>query len=649
MSPITRTILFLLQGVSLDRRMAVLEGISVQELRRLLFDIVVQLPRPQAIRALAQLLSDDSNPNPNVARQAEECTVNDGWYDQPTTSSYQGTLASFHQANLIPQNRAISLSSNQATLPPPHEAVMLAPVPNALKRPIAKIQTPTAVDLRKQLNGLPYPDDLRPAKQAKVHTSPSQVPSTSWRAPQDNNNMPVVNPHSIQRLANNTIVKCPQGVDYSSLGPIRFAAPMAQMIPIPETRSYTPTPAQAISNLKQCPTPRSSPPTVVLRSPMQRPTTSVRHKEVIAIINDDDDLPERSNDLDTLIADMESMKGKALDLVVERPLSSTGANMNELNQQGIGVPAEDSETHTVTEITKSSTQEHGTYSNEELNSNPEIVYDLVRSSERGASRALSIDLIDRDEAQAASPRIAHDLAGLTERDTIIAPSLELVYPLAVDSENESETETEPPSDFEPWSNSDASSVDFEGELESEVEIELEGEVESELEYEDDLPKQKPCYARSDVKLDILNPHPIEWALFIPTNHGSDGHFEPLSILPPFTRAKLMFTFINAYRTEGIKSRNLGYARYVRYVNRQRYVENGSCLGNTVYRNARQGIMKYTKAKGNKQRSCDVCVRLGRLCARMVEAEEGEYKLGIYPLPETFRKGKKWDEVRFWVR
>jgi hypothetical protein len=649
MSPVTRTILFLLQGVSLDRRMAVIEGISGQELRQLLFDTIVQLTRPQAIRALAQLLGDESNSNPNVSQQAEECTVRNGRDNEPTALSYQGTLASFHQATLLPPIRAISLSPDQQILAPPHEAAMPSRVPNALKRPIAKVQTPPAADQPKQLNGLPYPDDLRPAKQAKVHTSLAQEPSSSGRGPQDTNNMSVLNPRSIKRPARSTMGKWPQGENSSSNGPIRFVAPTAQMIPMPEIRSHTPTLTQVNSNLKQCPTPRPSPSTTVLGCPMPCPTIPVRHEEVITIIDDDDDLPERCNDFGALIVDMESTKKKALDRV-ERSLSSTGANIYENIKPGVGVPAENDEMHTVAETTESSTQENETYPIDELISSPETVYDLVGSSERASSCALSINLINQDEEQAPGPRIMHDLAELIERDSSLAPSLELVYPLAADSEHESEPETEPPSDFEPWSDSDVSSVDFEGEFENEVEVELENEVESELQDEDDVQDPKPSYARSCVKLDILHPHPIEWSLFIPTNNGSDGHFEPLSALPPLIRAKLMFRFINAYRTEGIKTRNLGYARYVRDVNRQKYADNGSCLGNIVYRNVRQGKVSYTKAKGNKQRSCDVCVRLGRLCARMVKAgEDEEYKLGIYPLPETFRKGKKWDEVEFWVR
>lgn len=82
-----------------------------------------------------------------------------------------------------------------------------------------------------------------------------------------------------------------------------------------------------------------------------------------------------------------------------------------------------------------------------------------------------MDLVDPDEEPAVRLRLMHDLAEFSKRDDNITASLDLVDAYEEVDDLESKPETEPPNDFEPWSDSDASSIEFESELEEELDDE----------------------------------------------------------------------------------------------------------------------------------------------------------------------------------
>lgn len=197
MTPTTRTILFLLPGVSLDR-MTVLEGISGHDLHRSLFDTIQQLPRPLAIHALAQLLG--AKPTANVPQQPRASIVGRSQNIQQAAwlPPAQPALPLPMQGSLIPPNPALSLTQFQATSPAPFQvtspsptdAALLSPIPNPIKRPIAQVQGHTAVGEPQQLNGIPYPNNIGPTKQAKVNAGYSQQTSIASLSPQIRNSLP---------------------------------------------------------------------------------------------------------------------------------------------------------------------------------------------------------------------------------------------------------------------------------------------------------------------------------------------------------------------------------------------------------------------------------------------------------------------------
>lgn len=58
-------------------------------------------------------------------------------------------------------------------------------------------------------------------------------------------------------------------------------------------------------------------------------------------------------------------------------------------------------------------------------------------------------------------------------------------------------------------------------------------------------------------------------------------------------------------------------------------------------------MEYKLSGGNAMRACDRGVYTKRLCARIVRSC-GDYKLALFPLPEKFRVGARWDAMDFWL-
>ncbi|KAF2712802.1 hypothetical protein K504DRAFT_212383 [Pleomassaria siparia CBS 279.74] len=73
-----------------------------------------------------------------------------------------------------------------------------------------------------------------------------------------------------------------------------------------------------------------------------------------------------------------------------------------------------------------------------------------------------------------------------------------------------------------------------------------------------------------------------------------------------------------------------------------------CLSKmTVASGGRPGIPSWKLAEGNKDMSCDHCLKLNRLCIRIVKID-GEYRFGIQPVPENLREGSTWEDTRFWL-
>jgi hypothetical protein len=101
-------------------------------------------------------------------------------------------------------------------------------------------------------------------------------------------------------------------------------------------------------------------------------------------------------------------------------------------------------------------------------------------------------------------------------------------------------------------------------------------------------------------------------------------------------------FMKLYVTEDRRKTDYGY-----FANQTaRYIQRGRCVNNVTY-HGRSITMTYTKANEDKQMACDFCIRIKRLCVKLVADLAGP-KLCIFPLPEPYRHGMSWDSMGFWI-
>lgn len=141
---------------------------------------------------------------------------------------------------------------------------------------------------------------------------------------------------------------------------------------------------------------------------------------------------------------------------------------------------------------------------------------------------------------------------------------------------------------------------------------------------------------------IAHLQPIEWVFWV---QASDeiGYWRAFSEFPKTTQV----LFTRKFSAEHLQkpSHINDYARMLR--NRKAYRHRDICVGNMTYWR-RNEPSKWKTAGGNKERTCDTCLKAGRFCARMVEVGN-VVKLGFFPVAGAGRTGVEWEELRYWAR
>jgi hypothetical protein len=87
-----------------------------------------------------------------------------------------------------------------------------------------------------------------------------------------------------------------------------------------------------------------------------------------------------------------------------------------------------------------------------------------------------------------------------------------------------------------------------------------------------------------------------------------------------------------------------YSRMFRY--RERNLETACANYFVIHRTSSKN--HWDEALGNKNRTCDHCIRSKRICARLVRVHDVIH-FALFPLPEHRRLDKVWTDVEYWVR
>lgn len=135
--------------------------------------------------------------------------------------------------------------------------------------------------------------------------------------------------------------------------------------------------------------------------------------------------------------------------------------------------------------------------------------------------------------------------------------------------------------------------------------------------------------------------PIDWAFWIQEDNEI-GFWRPLSDFPSATQVQFKLKF-DADFLQTPRHMRLWAAMLK---NCDNYLNRDICVGNTTYR-GRKTPSKWTIAGGNKERTCDTCLRAKRFCARMVKVGE-VVRLGFFPAAIDEKPTVDWQSIHRWV-
>lgn len=146
----------------------------------------------------------------------------------------------------------------------------------------------------------------------------------------------------------------------------------------------------------------------------------------------------------------------------------------------------------------------------------------------------------------------------------------------------------------------------------------------------------PAKASAQDKRDKNDQKQPEFILWVP---GEDGN----GMWGPDASPAIRSRFQTNYRSS--ENHRSIFARFLK--DEEKHLKEKICVNFKVYYGGSSTDQcEWTQAKGNERETCDKCIRLGRLCARLAKID-GVVKLAIYPLPSRFRIARRPDEIEFW--
>lgn len=137
---------------------------------------------------------------------------------------------------------------------------------------------------------------------------------------------------------------------------------------------------------------------------------------------------------------------------------------------------------------------------------------------------------------------------------------------------------------------------------------------------------------------------LEMVLWIPNTSDERGTWTSITSLPKEINDALRSSFYNSYISDPIKRHR--YGEMTR--NPNQYIPTSRCIHSVVVNRRMPGT--FFRSGKIKERTCDSCFVSGKLCARLVkpDGDFGRVKVGIYPVPEGYRKFLTWDQEAFWL-
>ncbi|KAH9871626.1 hypothetical protein J1614_005881 [Plenodomus biglobosus] len=160
--------------------------------------------------------------------------------------------------------------------------------------------------------------------------------------------------------------------------------------------------------------------------------------------------------------------------------------------------------------------------------------------------------------------------------------------------------------------------------------------------EDEKRRTHSSMASDPRQLDDENRMPGDiMVLWQPTIYD-EGLWIPLKDLPPRLKTLMTDSFEDAYLL--MSSRAIKLNQILR--NLDGHLRHGNCLNQKI--NKRQkGPCAHSQAEGNLERACDYCIKMHRICIRPMDVD-GVMRLALYPLPETLRYGKNFEDIEYWI-
>ncbi|KAJ4361897.1 hypothetical protein N0V83_010838 [Neocucurbitaria cava] len=126
---------------------------------------------------------------------------------------------------------------------------------------------------------------------------------------------------------------------------------------------------------------------------------------------------------------------------------------------------------------------------------------------------------------------------------------------------------------------------------------------------------------------------IPWLLFLPPTLAQSRSYRPFSSLPAHTREYLVAS-VNQHYCNEMKKDN-----YIKYI--QARLARTTCLNQALNR-------CINKAALPPDGACERCVKVGRVCARIITYDD-EHSLCFYPrLGAENGESATWQDIKFWV-
>ncbi|KAF1959951.1 hypothetical protein CC80DRAFT_591093 [Byssothecium circinans] len=166
-----------------------------------------------------------------------------------------------------------------------------------------------------------------------------------------------------------------------------------------------------------------------------------------------------------------------------------------------------------------------------------------------------------------------------------------------------------------------------------VPVKLESELAEVIDLGNEEQDQQQRQTYHNIRFDgILDLHMVLWK---PDKVGG-GTWVSLGSLPQRTIREIKYRFATAY--QGDESKTTSCDQMVK--DWRRFAGTTMCVNR-----ATSGT--FILAQGDTKRACDICVRRGRLCVRLIELD-GTLKRALYPLPAGKRGDSTFEEIDFWV-